>query len=145
MQPTLQLRGSNITTDTLLIRNKTQLGIHSFGGNTQCPVRNKNPHDTSTYLSVNYKLLQSPQRSKGLLTATQSSLCPPHALQVSREALVQRFWYAQTLCVPATLNVKRIFPAVDTCALGQYLQAKRLQCRSISTHAVQGLAMGKPE
>lgn len=50
--------------------------------------------------SVSYKLLQSPQWPKGLLPATHSSLCSPHALQVSGETLVQRF------CVPTTLNSK---------------------------------------
>lgn len=89
-------------------------------------LRNQQPHDTSTYLLVNCKLLQSPQRSEGLLTATPSSLCSPHALQVSSETLVRRFWHAQTLCVPTTLNLMRIFSAADTCASGQSLRTKRL-------------------
>lgn len=70
--------------------------------------------------SVSYKLVQSPQWPKGLLPATHSSLCSPHALQVSGETLVQRF------CVPTTLNSKRIFSAINTYASGQCLLMERL-------------------
>lgn len=101
-------------------------------------LRNKKPHDTSTYLSVNCKLLQSPQWSKGLLTATHSLLCSPHAPQVSNETLMWRF------CVPTTEFQAYILSSQHLCFRTVFMDRK-VVCKSISRQLLQGLAMGKPQ
>lgn len=68
------------------------------------------------------------------------TLVSPWALQVSGKALVQRFLDALTLRIPITMNLKHIFSAVDTYALGQSLWTEKLLSRLNSRYTLQHLS-----